>query len=102
METLGLWLRKGTPLADLFVWQKNLLHALKIRPVLILHGNVRDRYVFRDPPHQYEVSLDELLTRLLFPGLGPLRRYDPYSKAADLSVGEAGVFGVLPVSMHAR
>src|SRR5579862_1533796 len=76
----------------LFVWQKNLLHTIETHDVAILHGNIRDLYVYREPPQHYEVSLEELLTRLLFPQLGPIRRYDPYAKASDLSLGQACSF----------
>ncbi len=82
-------------MSDLFVWQKNLLHAVKTFDVIILHGNIRDLYVYTDRAAQsiyYEVKLDELLTRLLFPSVGTIRRYDPYAKVSDLSLGDASTF----------
>lgn len=79
-------------MAELFVWQKNLLHAAKTYDVVILHGNIRDLYVYLDRHIYYEVKFDELITRLLFPVEGSIRRYDPYSKVSDLSIGEANTF----------
>jgi ATP-dependent Clp protease ATP-binding subunit ClpB len=79
-------------MAGLFVWQRNLLHAVTTYDVVILHGNIRDRYIYPDPSSYYEVQFDELLTRLLFLTHGGVRRYDPYSKVADLAVGEANTF----------
>jgi hypothetical protein len=82
----------GAPMPDVFTWHNNLLHAMRTRPVLILHGNIRDRYVFARPPHHHEIPLDELLARLLSPIYGQIRRFDPYSKVVDLSLGEADIF----------
>jgi len=83
-------------MANLFVWQKNLLHAVQTQDVVVVHGNIRDLYIYREPPYHYEVKFDELITRLLFSQFEQIqiRRYDPYSKAADLSLGEAGVLVV--------
>jgi ATP-dependent Clp protease ATP-binding subunit ClpA len=83
--------------AELFVWQKNLLHALQTRPIVILHGNVRDQYVFSSPPHHHEIGLDELLVRLASPLFGNIRRYDAYSKAANLSLAPADVLLTEPL-----
>jgi hypothetical protein len=74
---------------ELFVWQSNLLHGVNTHDIVIIHGNIRDLYVYRDPPHYYELNFSELITRLLFPIYGSIRRYDPYTKAVQLSVGDA-------------
>lgn len=79
-------------MAELFAWQKNLLHTIDTHDVVVLHGNIRDLYVYSDPPHHYEIGFDELVTRLLYSSHGAVRAYDPYSKARDLSVGEADTF----------
>lgn len=79
-------------MAGLFVWQKNLLHIARTHDVIILHGNIRDLYILSEPPYYYEDRFDEIITRLLFPGLGAIRRYDPFSKVHDLSISQAGTF----------
>jgi ATP-dependent Clp protease ATP-binding subunit ClpA len=79
-------------MAGLFVWQKNLLHVARTHDVIILHGNIRDLYILNDPPYYYEDRFDPAITRLLFPGLGAIRRYDPFSKVYDLSISQAGTF----------
>lgn len=78
--------------AALFVWQKNLLHVTKTHDVIILHGNIRDLYIYRDHSYYYEVKFDELIARLLCPDYGAIRRYDPYAKVSDLTIGEAETF----------
>lgn len=89
---------RGAPdCGDRFTWQDNLLHALRTRPVVILHGNVRDRYVYVDGAQHYEIGLDELLTRLCHGLYGPIRRYDAYAKASDLSLGPGDVLVDEPV-----
>jgi ATP-dependent Clp protease ATP-binding subunit ClpA len=77
---------------ELLDWQKNLLHAVKTYGVVVLHGNIRDLYVYIDRHIYYEIKFDELITRLLFPTEGTIRRYDPYSKVSDLAIGEASTF----------
>jgi ATP-dependent Clp protease ATP-binding subunit ClpA len=79
---------------DLFVWQKNFLRAVKTHSVVVLHGNIRDMYIYLDRPHHREVRLDELTTRLLHEQYGKILRYDPYTKVAELSLGEANIFKV--------
>ena len=55
---------------ELFVWQKNILHAAATRDVIILYGNIRDVYLYRHSPIlQHEVLFDELIVRL-FGGFG--------------------------------
>jgi hypothetical protein len=78
---------------ELFVWQKNILHAAATRDVIILYGNIRDVYLYRHSPIlQHEVLFDELIVRLLEPLCKPIRRYDPFAKAAELTIGEGNIF----------
>ena len=77
---------------ELFVWQKNLRQLVKMRDVVILHGNIRDLYIYRDSPHHHEVLFEELIVRLLWQSCGLIRRFDPYYKAAELSLGEGNAF----------
>src|SRR5258708_16199058 len=77
---------------ELFVYQKNLYHALRTHDVIILNGNIRDRYIYRDPPYFHEVLFDEMLVRLLSPVYGGIRRFDPYLKAAELTLGDGNAF----------
>jgi len=80
-------------MSDLFVWQRNALHAIKTRDVVIFYGNIRDLYLYCDSSSaQHEVLFDELIVRLLAPTRGKICRYDPYAKAAELSLGEGNVF----------
>ncbi|MGH9856141.1 MAG: AAA family ATPase, partial [Blastocatellia bacterium] len=82
----------------LFVWQSNLLHAARTRDVVILYGNIRDLYLYRDSSLlQHEIPFDELIVRLFAPLGGTIHRYDPYTKAAELSLGEGNVFGAAPL-----
>jgi hypothetical protein len=74
-----------------FLWHDNLLHAIRTRPVIVLHGNVRDQYTYIQAVRHHEEPLDKILTRLLHPEFGPIRCYDPYSKAEQLSLGDAEV-----------
>lgn len=79
-------------MSHLFAWQKSVLHALNTHDVVVLHGNIRDLYIFYALPHYYEVRFDELLARLLCPQFGEIRRFDPYSKASNLSFGPANTY----------
>jgi DNA polymerase III delta prime subunit len=81
-----------------FTWQKSFLHAVRTRDVVILHGNIRDRYICRDDRHSFEDSFDDVLVRLLSTiGLRTLRRFDPHLKAAELKLGEAGIVVSAPL-----
>jgi hypothetical protein len=83
---------------ELFVWQRNALHTVKTRDVIILYGNIRDVYIYRSAPLiQHEVLFDELIVRLLAPVRGAIRRYDPFAKAAELALGEGNVFTADPI-----
>ncbi|MCY3843979.1 MAG: AAA family ATPase [Acidobacteria bacterium] len=86
----------STPSAP-FAWQSNLLHALRTRRVVVLHGNVRDRYIHVDRDRHAEIGLDELIARLCHARYGPVRRYDAYAKVSDLSVAAGGVVDDDPV-----
>ena len=78
---------------ELFVWQKNILHAAETRDVIILYGNIRDVYLYRSSRIlQHEVLFDELIVRLLDPVCKPIRRYDPFAKAAELTISEGNIF----------
>lgn len=78
---------------NLFVWQRNALHAMRTRDVVIWYGNIRDIYLYRESPFaQHEVHFDELIVRLLSPTQATIRRYDPFTKAAELCLGEGNVF----------
>jgi AAA domain (Cdc48 subfamily) len=74
-----------------YSWQRALLHAMRTRSVIVLHGNVRDLYCLSCPPHFYERNLDETLVRLLYPTFGAMRSYDAYAKGAELSLAEGDV-----------
>ena len=81
---------RSTPGAP-FAWQSNLLHALRTHRVVVLHGNVRDRYIHVDRGRHAEIPLDELIARLCHSQYGPVRRYDAYGKVSDLSVAPGGL-----------
>ena len=48
----------------LAVWQRNLNHLVNNKRVIILHGNVKDIYVYKTTNVTYRCELKELLVRL--------------------------------------
>jgi hypothetical protein len=82
---------------DHFAWQRGFLHTLQSRDVVILHGNIRDRYISRDRRQHFEDSFDDVLVRLLAKtGIRSVRRFDAFAKASELALTEAGVVVVSP------
>jgi len=77
---------------NLFLWQKNCLRAIQNHNVIIIHGNIRDMYMYCTAHHNLELSFDELMTNFLFSDYGDIYRYDPYSKATKLSLSENNLF----------
>jgi ATP-dependent Clp protease ATP-binding subunit ClpB len=66
--------------------------------VVILHGNIRDRYSTRQGQHHFEDTFDDAIVRLLAAGgLRSVRRFDPFWKASDLALTEAGVVVASPI-----
>jgi hypothetical protein len=77
--------------AELFVWQRNLFHAFMTHDIIILHGNIGDRFIYREPPFHYESTLEELIVRMMSPRLGPLFAFDIYQKASELVLAANGL-----------
>lgn len=78
-------------MAEPFSWQKAFLHAVRTRDVIILHGNIRDRYICQDGQSVSEDPFDETVVRLLArAGFAAAFRFDPYLKAVELRLSGAG------------
>src|SRR5688500_2883212 len=77
-----------TATAGLFMWQRNLVHAFATHDVVVLYGNISDRYIYRDGPYHYECTLRELLVRLLYDRYGSLFVFDRFEKATQAKLGE--------------
>ncbi len=68
------------------VWQRNLVHTMASKQVVILHGNVKDHYVHKTSTVTYICGLKELLARLFW-DRWELVCYDAYQKAKLLRQG---------------
>jgi AAA domain (Cdc48 subfamily) len=84
-------MRGNVASAELFVWQRNLFHAFTTHDVVILHGNIGDRFIYREPPFHYESTLEEFIVRMMSARYGPLFVYDTYQKAKELVLGPSGL-----------
>lgn len=82
--------------ANLYTWQRNLLHAFSTHDLIILYGNIGDLFILHDPPFHFECTLQELLVRLLAPRYGPLFVFDRFEKASVLELGAGGHLAITP------